>query len=456
MSPFTQEAEKLLFRLIDNANVFFLYFDVNGSVSVCNKKLEYITAKDREEIIGRNWLSVLYRDSDAAIKQQMFKAVIDDSITYRRPNAFEGVISDRDGNERFIFWSITPMLTAAGELEGVLLIGDDITELKESEASSKKMDETLKNIFSNIKEYALYAVNLDGNITYYGMGSEMMFGWQKNEIVFKHTALLFRQDDAPDKLLFILEQVRQHGQYETEIELVRKDGQSFPVILTVNQFLDTEGKLTGYIFIAKDITERKKLEYQIFQTEKLAAIGQLAAGMAHEINNPLFVISGRTEMLLEQKRLSSKVRESLTIVSAQTDRIRKLVDQLLKFSRKASPKLETININDIIESVLPLLSYHKLPSSAVNIEKDLAEGLSPIKGDLNQLQEVFINIAQRPSGNAGGREDSHKDRQLSEPLRTSFNQRYRRRYPAAGFKEFIYAVLFQEKRRDGVGAFHLL
>jgi PAS domain S-box-containing protein len=392
MNPFTQESEKLLFRLIDNATVLFLYFDVDGNVSVCNKKVEYITAKNKEDIIGQNWLNALYRDTDAAIKQQMFKAIMDDSIKYRRPNTFEGVISDSDNNERFIFWNITPMLTEAGELEGILLIGDDITELKESEAASKKIDETLKNIFTNIKEYALYVVNLDGNITYYGMGSEMMFGWQKNEIVFKHVSILYNQDDAKNKLPLILEQIRQYGQYETEINLVKKDGQSFPVILNVSQFLDREGTLAGYIFIAKDITERKKLEYQIFQTEKLAAIGQLAAGMAHEINNPLFVISGRVEVLLGQTRLARKVKEGLDIVNTQADRVRKLVDQLLKFSRKTSPKLETLNINDTIEGVLPLLSYHKLPSSTVNIEKDLDKDLPPIKGDLNQLQEVFVNL----------------------------------------------------------------
>jgi len=392
MSPFTQESEKLLFRLVDKANVLFLYFDLDGNVSICNKKVETITAKNREDILGKNWLNVLYRDSNAVIKQQMFKAIIDDSIKYRRPNTFEGVITDKDNNERFIFWSINPMLTETEGLEGILLVGDDITELKESEASSKKIDEILRSIFSNIKEYALYVVNLDGNITYYGMGSEMMFGWQKNEIVFKHVSILHDQDDTKAKLPFILEQVKRYGQYETEIELIRKDGQSFPVILTVNQFLDAEGNLTGYIFMAKDITERKKLEYQIFQTEKLAAIGQLAAGMAHEINNPLFVISGRIEMLLSETRLARKVKEGLDIVNAQADRIRKLVDQLLKFSRKAPPKLETININETIEGVLPLLSYHKFPSATVNIEKDLAGDLSPIKGDLNQLQEVFVNL----------------------------------------------------------------
>lgn len=391
MSPFTEEKEKLLFKLVDNANVLLIYFNASGNVSTCNRKVEYFAAKSREDIIGQNWLSVLYPDTNVLMKQQTFKAITDDSTKYKRPNTFEGIITDRSNNERLIFWNITPVLTESGDLEGVLLIGDDITELKESEASSKKIDETLRNIFSNIKEYALYVINLDGNITYYGMGSEMVFGWQKNEIIFKQAGILFSSEDAKTKLPYILQEVRESGQYETEIDLVKKDGQSFPVILNVTRFLDREGALTGYIFIAKDITERKKLEYQIFQTEKLAAIGQLAAGMAHEINNPLFVISGRIEMLLGQ-RMGRKVKESLDIINAQADRIRKLVDQLLKFSRKTQPKLEAININDTIESVLPLLSYHKLPSSTVSIEKDLARDMPTVKGDLNQLQEVFVNL----------------------------------------------------------------
>jgi two-component system NtrC family sensor kinase len=235
-------------------------------------------------------------------------------------------------------------------------------------------------------------INLDGNITYYGMGSEIMFGWRKNEIIFKHASILHAKDETSPTLPFILEEVKRSGQCELEVNLVKKDGQSFPVILTASKFLDTEGRTTGYIFIAKDITERKKLEYQIFQAEKLAAIGQLAAGMAHEVNNPLFVISGRLEVLLGQKRLASKVKESLETINAQADRIRKLVDRMLKFSRQAPPRLEAININDVIENVLPLLSYQKLTSAKVDIEKDLEKGLPLIKGDLSQLQEVFVNL----------------------------------------------------------------
>jgi len=392
METFGQETDKVFCRLLENADVFALYLDVRGRIILFNKKIENIVSEKRENILGKNWLNILFHDNNEVIKQQMFKAVIDDSITYKRPNNFEGLIIDRNNVQHLIFWNISPILNASGALDGILLIGNDTTALKEREESFKKIDGTLKNIFSSIKEYALYVTNLDGNITYYGMGSEIMFGWQKSDIIFKHVSMLHLQEDVRFKLPLILEQVNRSGQYEMEIDLLKSNGQPFPVILNVSQFLDADGKPIGYIFIAKDITERKKLEYQIFQAEKLAAIGQLAAGMGHEINNPLFVISGRVEMLFERKKLERKLREDLEVISTQAERIRKLVDRMLKFSRSVPPKLESININDVIDSVLPLLSYHKLHTSKIDIKKDLVKKIPPIKGDLNQLQEVFLNL----------------------------------------------------------------
>ncbi len=388
----TKETENSLYRLIDNTNLLVLYLDMNGNIVIANKKIEDVTGKIKKDIIGKHWLSVLFHEDNTAMKQQMFKAVMDDAITYKRSNNFEGVIVDTNNNERLISWSMSPILSESKELEGIFLVGHDVTELKERGASIKKIDETLKNILYSIKEYALYVINLDGNITYFGMGAEVMLGWQKNEIIFKHITILHTDEDAKSNLPFMLERVREAGEYEAEIELVKKDGQRFPVMLTAGKFLDTEGKLIGYLFMAKDITERKKLEYQIFQAEKLAAIGQLAAGMAHEINNPLFVISGRLEMILEQKGLLNNLRKDLVIINTQADRIRKLVDRLLKFARQTPPKLETININDAIEGVLPFLSYHKSLTSNIAIVKDLATDLRSINGDLNQLQEVFMNL----------------------------------------------------------------
>jgi two-component system sensor histidine kinase AtoS len=221
------------------------------------------------------------------------------------------------------------------------------------------------------------------------MGCEKMLGYAKPEIIFKHASILHNVNQAVSELSLILERVRLFGKYESELELVTKAGAVIPVRLTVNQLRDAQGKITGYIFIAKDITETKKLEFQIFQAEKLAALGQLSAGMAHEINNPLFVISGRLEML---KGDYPKLRDTVDLIYSQVNRIRKLVDRILKFARKTTLVLEPVNLNEIIEAVLPLAGYNKLPSVKVEIEKSFQDGLPKILADEDQLQEVLLNI----------------------------------------------------------------
>lgn len=391
MDTAIKETKEMLHKLLDSTGVIVLYLDHNENVVFCNKKTEGITGLKHNDIIGKNWLNVLFRDKNSIIQKDLLKAVMDDSMKNIRGKDFQGIILDKDGKERLVVWSLAPIQTEDNQIEGNILVGHDITETRERESSLKNIDETLKNIFSSIKEYTLYVINLDGNITYFGMGSEAMLGWNKRDIIFKHASILLSSDKSPINLHSILENVRQFGKYETEIDLVTKTGETIPVILTANQFLDPVGKLSGYIFIAKNITERKKLEYQVVQAEKLSALGQLSAGMAHEINNPLFVISGRLEMLKEEK-LSQKVRDNLNLINAQTDRIRRLVDRILKFSRKATPAFEPIAINDAIESVLPLINYNNLPMAKIEIKKNFGEDIPKIKGDLHQLQEVFLNL----------------------------------------------------------------
>jgi len=394
MSKQRQIKENFIASIIDSADSIMVYIDSAGLVILSNKKIEEMIGSSRSEILGKHWFDVFSQKFDKPMKYQMLKAMIDDSMKYRRPNNFQSAMLDCQGSEHFISWNITPIFNESKNLDGVFLLGNDVTLFKEREASFKNIDDTLKNIFSSIKEYALYAINLDGNITYYGMGSEFLFGWPKDKIIFKPVSVLHNYDDVAYKLPFILEQTRKHGQYELETFLIKKDGQSFPVILTVSQLLDTGGNLTGFIFMAKDMTERKKMEYQIFQSEKLAAVGQLVAGIAHEINNPVFVISGRAQLLLSKKPLSKSLKSDLQAINNQADRIRKLVDRFLSFTRKMPPKPELLDINKVINNVLPFLVYHKLPeySHHVKIKKSFDKKLPHILGDQHQLQEVFINL----------------------------------------------------------------
>lgn len=377
--------------LIENAAVLILYLDYDRKIALCNKKAENIIGLKHADIIGKDWLKILFRDIHDAMKRDMFKAVLDDALTYRRAKDFQCHLLGGDGSLRLISWNITPSFDKNNQIQGSILFGQDITEIQERENSIKNIDDSLKNIISSISEYALYVINLDGLITYFGMGCEMMFGYSKPEIIFKHVSILHNTHKAVAELDIILERVRLFGKYESELELFTKTGTAFPIRLTVNQFLDADGKLTGYIFIGKDITQTKKLEYQIFQAEKLAALGQLSAGMAHEINNPLFVISGRLE-ILKQEELAPKLKETINLIDSQTNRIRKLVDRILKFARKTPLILETVNINESIERALPLINHNIGFLVKVEVEKSLEENMPKILGDPDQLHEVFLNI----------------------------------------------------------------
>ncbi len=384
---------KIIYNAIDKADSLIFYCDPKGKILMCNKKFKDVVGISKDSIVGSNCFSVIYKRSKNSLsKEQIFKAMFNDTLKYKRPVSFEILIPDCKVKNRLICWRISPILTKNKNLQGLLFIGNDNTSREEKEASLKNIDQTLKNIILNIKEYALYSINLDGNITYYSMGAEDMFGWKRSEIIFKHISTLHSYDDTSYKLPFILEQVKKTGRYELETYFINKDGQSFPVNLAITKFIDSAGNTTGYIFMAKDITERKKLEYQIFQSEKLATMGQLVAGIAHEINNPVFVISGRAEILLNTKGLNKKLRSGLKVINLQVDQIRKLVDRFLAFSRKSTPTTRELDINKIIRSVLPLLRYHKLPSNKIKINKIFAKNIPKVKGDSHQLQEVFVNL----------------------------------------------------------------
>jgi len=391
MSTAIKENTDMLHKLLDNSGVIVFYLDRKRNILLCNKKAREITGLNDEDVVGKNWLEVLFRDKGSRIKKDMLKAVMDESMKLKREKDFEGVILDKYGNERLISWNLSPVQNEGDQAEGNILIGQDITEAREKTCPSKNIDKTFKEILAGIKEYALYLTNPDGFITYFGMGSEAMLGWSKWDIIFKHAGILHYPGPSGTGLEPILENVRRLGKHETETQLVTKTGEAIPVILTVNRFFDSGGNPSGYIFIAKDITERKKLEYQAFQTEKLAALGQLSAGIAHEINNPLLVISGRAELLKDEKD-EQKLKDGLNLIDTQAQRIRRLVDGILKFSRKTAPVFKELDVNEVIELVLPLVCCNVLPGAEIEIKKDFMKNMPLIKGDLYQLQEVFLNL----------------------------------------------------------------
>jgi PAS domain S-box-containing protein len=155
--------------------------------------------------------------------------------------------------------------------------------------------------------------------------------------------------------------------------------------------LDEFGKVSSILGISRDITERRKMEEQMYHTEKLASLGTMAAGVAHEINNPLAIILGFTEILAEKVSPDSEVYEILKTMEKQGLNAQRIVSNLLSFARFSEPKEEEIDIRENIETILTV-EGNTLALYNIFVERDMGEPLSKTKGDPGELQQVFFNI----------------------------------------------------------------
>lgn len=389
LNLFSQPCRSLIENVVEQANAIFLYLDKNLRPIVCNRAMEYITGYSREEIFKGDWLDFLFKNYPS--RKEILRAFIESSLTSIQSRAYECAVTKKDGTECILCWRSAAATDPSGDITGVICTAYDITESKSSEENIAVQFERLRNIFASIKDYALITTNLEGKITYYEKGSVELFGWKGNATL-KSVYVIFPLEERQRLVDKIKKSVTTYGKFEEEIKLLREDKEFFPAILTVTALLNNKADRIGYVYIARDITNRKNLEGQMVQAGKLAAIGQLAAGVAHEINNPLLVISGRLDMIsAEDEKFSPEVKQTIETIKNQAERMRIIVDRLLYYSHKRPPRMDMVDINELLRTIPPLLAYHP-EFKKIFWKEELAKELPKIKGDFNQLQEMFLNI----------------------------------------------------------------
>jgi PAS domain S-box-containing protein len=216
-------------------------------------------------------------------------------------------------------------------------------------------------------------------------------GYTRAEMEGLNLAELLEHGAAEKLRDHIGREVRSKGVWRGTLVHRRRDGSSFPVASTVAALRDSTGKLTHFVGVQRDITEELRLRDQLVHSERMSAVGELVAGVAHEINNPLQTIVGCVELLLEEHGSPEDQQRDLKLVRQEAARAGQIVRNLLAFVRKGSPDRVTGDLNQIVRSTVDLREYH-LTLQNISLLADLQPGALPILANREEIQQVVLNL----------------------------------------------------------------
>ncbi|MDI6889570.1 MAG: ATP-binding protein [Thermodesulfovibrionales bacterium] len=262
-------------------------------------------------------------------------------------------------------------------------------EVEEKTKELRKSEDLYRSLVENAEDI-IFTVDREGKFLSMNRYGYNFLNKGHEDIMGFNIAELFHDEEAGLQLKTI-ERVFETNVSRNLISKVRVNGSEHWLSTIFSGLQDENGNVISVLGIARDITERKKVEEQMYHTEKLASVGTMAAGVAHEINNPLAIILGFTEMLTEKVPQDSEFYEILKTVEKQGLNAKRIVENLLSFARFSEPKEEEVDINENIEAVLAV-EGNTLTLNNIFVERDIAESLPMVKGDPGEVQQVFFNI----------------------------------------------------------------
>ena len=307
----------------------------------------------------------------------------------------------KDGSR---FWAMVVIDAIRDESSGALIgfakITRDMTEQRRAQQAALESERRFRLLVQNVTDYAIFMLDTEGRVANWNAGAARIKGYAAAEIVGQHFSSFYTPEDVERGLpAAVLETVRREGRFEAEGWRVRKDGSRFWANVVIDAVRDDNGVLVGFAKVTRDLTERREAQLelersreQLFQAQKMEALGQLTGGLAHDFNNLLTGIIGSLDQLrtrAAQGRIGDMDRY---IVAAQgaASRAAALTHRLLAFARRQTLDPKSTDPNRLIAGMEDLIRRTVGPSIAV--ETVLAIGLWPTLCDANQLENAVLNL----------------------------------------------------------------
>lgn len=300
----------------------------------------------------------------------------------------------------------TPAANSRGEPLGLVSIFRDVTDLREAneelarnfvklqqaEAESRRERDRLDLIIENVG-HPIVVCDSAGNFILFNRRAELLF--QESESINLSASTAVRTNAVKlTSFISTLASASETGR-QAEIELIDpEDGRALPMEITAREVLDATGQVTAVVSILHDLTEireleRRRVEQQLFESEKLAAVGRLAASIAHEVNNPLEAIKNAL-YLMQAGGEGDKNSRFLEIARKETERVSHIIRQMLGFARRPG-EVDWVDVNQLLEETLVLLEK-KMRQLRIKITKSFDDSLPRVKARADQLRQVFLNL----------------------------------------------------------------
>lgn len=295
----------------------------------------------------------------------------------------------KDGQTITCEWHNTPVFDAANAFQGVLSLAQDITERRKAEVALNLRDRAIQAVRQGI--LITDPNQPDNPITYASPGFEQLTGYAADEVIGRNCRFLQGKATDATAVARFREAVQLRRSITVELVNYRKDGTAFWNELSVSPVEDATGRLTHFVGVQVDVTERRLLEDQFRQSQKMEAVGQLAGGVAHDFNNLLTIINGYSDLIHDQVPGDSPVREFLGEIQHAGERATALTRQLLAFSRKQVLEPKVLILNTVVADTERMLK--RLIGEDVTVTAVLAVDLGHVKADPGQIEQVIINLA---------------------------------------------------------------
>ena len=378
---------------LENVALIAASIDANGTVRFANDFLLELTGWSRDEVVGHDWFERF--DDDPEVRDDYFECMARGEI---RPH-FESTIRTRSGEIRIVSWSSTLERDENDVVNGIVTIGEDVTERRRAEEELRRREEHFRSLIENASD-VISVLSASGTSLYESPSIERVLGWTPEELVGSRNFALRHPDDE-ERVAAIVERVLAGEEAEPiEFRLRHKDG-SWRTVEAVAQMRLQDGApvlVSNY----RDVTERRELEQQLLHSQRLEAVGSLAGGIAHDFNNLLTAIGGYSEFLIGSFDPEDPRREDALEIARAADRAAALTRQLLAFSRRQVMRLEVLELATVVTDLETLLG--RLLGEDVEVRTSAEPGCF-VEADRGQLEQVITNLAvnARDAMPGGGR-----------------------------------------------------